>query len=309
MKFRLIKSTLLKGFTLIELLVVIAIISFLLAELVPALNSAKVKNATTVCLANLNSLSKAWLLYTENNDDNIVGSGTVGWDAWQTMGYPAWNPTTTIRKKNFVAFPQDENHSFRNISLEDEIRGLQQGGLWPYVESEKIYHCPLDTRYLSAAFAVYDYDAKGGYRTYSMGCPMNGYDITSGWMTGEYYACVYKTVEIRNPGRKIVFLEEQDAGGYNTNTWNIYLNEARRWPGDPIACIHNKRSVFGYTDGHAEIRQWQNKTTVFIFENSIKNTWSYPYKPDEGEDLGWFVHRYLPGEIRPELKAMLPDYK
>ncbi|MBN1817318.1 MAG: type II secretion system protein, partial [Sedimentisphaerales bacterium] len=292
------------------LLVVIAIIGILLSVLVPALQYAKVQATAAICLANLNGLSKAWVLYANNNDDNIVGSGTDGWDAWQTMGYPAWNPTGTIRKKNFVAFPQDENHNFRNISLQDEIRGLEQGGLWPYAENEKVYHCPSDKRYLSPPTQINAPNEKGGYRTYSMGCPMNGYASNSGnWMTGEYYACVYKTMEIRNPGQKIVFVEEQDGQGYNINTWNIYLNIANRWPGDPLACTHNKRSTLGFADGHAEKRMWEDETNIYLFENNIKNSTSYPYKPEEGVDLGWFVRRYIPGTIRPELKAMMPDYK
>ncbi|MBN1125419.1 MAG: prepilin-type N-terminal cleavage/methylation domain-containing protein [Sedimentisphaerales bacterium] len=298
------------GFTLIELLVVIAIIGILLSILIPALNYAKVQATAAVCLANLNGLSKAWVLYANNNDDNIVGSGTSGWDAWQDMGYPAWAPTGTRRKKNFVAFPQDENHAFRNLSIQDEIRGLEQGGLWPYAESEKVYHCPSDKRYLNPPTNTnVSQLEKGGYRTYSIGCPMNGYSIDSGnWMTGEYYACVYKTIEIRSPGHKIVFVEEQDGDGYNVNTWNIYLNVAGRWPGDPLACTHNERSTLGYADGHAEKRHWVDETTIYLFENNIKNSSSHPYKANEGEDLRWFVRRYIPGAIRPELKAMMPNY-
>jgi len=298
-----------RGFTLIELLVVIAIIGMLLAVLIPALQYAKVQATSVVCMANLNGMSKAFVLYSENNDGNLVGSGTAGWNAWQNQKRPAWDASAPrVPVKNFVAFPQDENHNFRNIRLEDKIRGFEQGGLWPYVENFKIYHCPSDKRYLSPPTAVNAPQEIGGYRTYSIGCVVNGYGNGDGWATGEYFALITKMAEFQTPGQKIVFVEEQDGDGYNVNTWNIYLDDFSRWKGDPLACTHNERSTMGYADGHAEKRHWVDKTTIYLFENQIKlgDSGHRPYGPGEGEDVRWFVRHYLPGKIRPELKAMMP---
>jgi prepilin-type N-terminal cleavage/methylation domain-containing protein len=61
------------GFTLIELLVVIAIIALLMGILMPALGRVKRQAAGSACLSNQHQLVLAWILYAQNNDDNLVG--------------------------------------------------------------------------------------------------------------------------------------------------------------------------------------------------------------------------------------------
>ncbi len=56
------------GFTLLELLVVIAIIAMLSSILLPALSKARGKGRSAVCISNLQQLSKALIMYADDND-------------------------------------------------------------------------------------------------------------------------------------------------------------------------------------------------------------------------------------------------
>ncbi|MGI6271060.1 MAG: prepilin-type N-terminal cleavage/methylation domain-containing protein [Anaerohalosphaeraceae bacterium] len=273
-----------KGFTLIELLVVIAIIALLLAIILPALRTAKMQATGIVCSAHNRALSQSWHTYTEDNDGRLCGGNTYNDLQW--IGPPRDQAGTLITTN----IP---------VSVEDEIRGYQAGVLWPYVENEKIYHCPGDNKWKTL---------ERGYRSTSIPGMMNGEENP----TESGYA--KKIYDIVSPSDKYVFIENVDPRGWNMGSW--LMTDAGtanpRW-NDPIAIFHADKSTLGFADGHAEKRRWLGKDAAppggsvnldqtipwakkatdgdpsFVFAKPVNaNT-------PEVEDVRWLARGYVPG--------------
>ena len=300
-----------KGFTLIELLVVIAIIALLLSIIMPSLKTVKELAAGIVCMSNEKQLSLSWRLYAEENNDKFCDAATPQQD----------RPNVKYRCDRvsgvnwcWVDNPRDESGGQRSETLDDKIRGFQNGALWRYLENPKVYHCPADKRYRDHNESTPAYI--NGYRTYSIGTVYSQRDNPSG--NQDQYV-IQKLTQIVNPAAKFVFLEEIDTEyAWNNNTWDANLNTSGTlyWA-DPLAALHNGASTFGFADGHAEKHKWVNTWTQFLFGPDFTNITNESNKrwpvinnggsdtsgrtlPDVGkggtaEDFWWFINAYIPG--------------
>jgi prepilin-type N-terminal cleavage/methylation domain-containing protein len=236
-----------KGFTLIELLVVIGVISVLMSVLMPALNKAKEQAKTVVCRANLKSLSISWVAYAADNGEMIVGSDDRG------EGYGDWVDRPIEPDGSYSAMIED-------VSLDDQIRGIEAGLLFPYSDNAEVYHCPSDRRYKT--------DPSDAYRSYSFVCSMN-----CSW-EGLHNKVWTKTGQIPSPGTKIMALEDYTnvypAGDYSGNwgAWIMYPKRSiseNQWH-DRVAIRHrDTQSVLAFADGHSELHTWEDQRTIDYF--------------------------------------------
>lgn len=233
-----------KAFTLIELLVVIAIIALLLAILMPSLTMAKKKASSIVCMTNVKNLSLGWYMYQQDNDGKIM-SARMGGQPLNGKLVPGWieqpyHPIDGLRSQS-AATPA--------VTDDDEIRGIEDGALYPYLKSHKTYSCPADK-----VKSIYDGTEK--YVTYT---------VASGLATDHSENKVYKFSAIRSPSARFNFLEVAEQRNF---CGGMFVLGTPRWSGgdycvwwNPVAINHGDTSTMGFCDGHAEKRKWREKYT------------------------------------------------
>ena len=139
------------GFTLIELLVVIAIIAILAALLLPALGSAKLKAQGIQCMSNLKQLQLVFLLYPDDNNDNLTSSGYTspveptawvnGWEDFRDNNPDNYDPRTLLdpQRAKFATYltgvgvykcPADRSTTKVNGKPVPRLRSMSMGQQW-----------------------------------------------------------------------------------------------------------------------------------------------------------------------------------
>ena len=246
-----------RGFTLIELLVVIAIIAILMAILVPTLHRAREQGQRAACLSNLKQLTMAWIMYADENDNKIVAGSTGrggennvppkedGWVHW--AGY---SDATTEQ---------------------NQIRAIEEGALFPYCKTGKLYKCPSGLR--------------GEMRTYSIVDSMNG------WPT-KPDLIIKNRMRIDRPGERVVFVDE---GWVTLASWSIPYDREAWWgsavtqPGiltggnrnfDPPPVRHGDGTDFSFADGRSEYWKWLDRRTIEYGKMMVGSNPLQPGNPD-----------------------------
>jgi prepilin-type N-terminal cleavage/methylation domain-containing protein len=281
-----------RAFTLIELLVVIAIISILFAVMVPALNLAKQKAGTTVCLSNTKNLSLGWFMYMGDCDGRIMSSED---NATEYGG----------RFVGWCGVPRDEagqlmsNSQTTPVTDEDEIRGIKAGLLYSYVNEPKAYHCPADNIRKSI------YDKTRVFVSYSM--PLCLYRLTSS-SNPDYALQIRRFSEITAPATRYVFVETAETRNWNEGHHFVMaapeLTKRLEWGWwGPMAINHGDSSILGFCDGHSEMRRWRDRFTIERVDKLLTSgatLYGQEYPPaDQTQDIeymakGW-AYRYRLG--------------
>jgi len=266
------------GFTLIELLVVIAIIAILAALLLPALAGAKLKAQRIACLSNQKQLTYAWLIYADDNSDQLVvnannvaiANGVVGW----VSDVLSWDLP-----------PQPSNPQNYDVKL------LANALLASYgAKSPDIYKCPGD---------IYN-GAKGPrVRSVSMNAQMNGNvtgDASGATVLNQYNPPNFKIfkkcsdIRIPNPDMAWVFIDES-ADSINDGLFHVDMkagdNKWSDWP----ANYHGKSGALSFADGHAETRRWTDPVIANYRINYGKPAKSILLATAPYDDLLWLQER------------------
>jgi prepilin-type N-terminal cleavage/methylation domain-containing protein/prepilin-type processing-associated H-X9-DG protein len=231
------------AFTLIELLVVIAIIAILAGMLLPALGKAKAKAHGIVCLSNQKQLTLAWLLYAEDQNDNLV-----------------WNDLTS-EGSGWVRGVLDYNGSNPHNTNLAGLTDPNYAKLAPYTQSPGVYKCPADRSYVTIKGRRH-----ARVRSLSLSQAMNSRDDWLSYLTKKKYRVFRKLSDIQPMGHSqaYVFIDEHP-DSINFGDVAVAMNDGlppqRIYIIDYPASTHNGAGGLSFADGHAEIHKWVDPRT------------------------------------------------
>jgi prepilin-type N-terminal cleavage/methylation domain-containing protein/prepilin-type processing-associated H-X9-DG protein len=248
------------GFTLIELLVVIAIIAILMAILMPALKRAREQGQRAACLNDLKQLQLAWILYADDNDDKVVSSEAGG--TWKNEFGPPWVGITWATDWSTGG----------QLPVSSQIKGIQEGALWPYVREVKLYACPTGFR--------------GERMTYAMMISNNGRSVNGSPQ-------FKRRIKIPEPAHRLTFIDE---GLSSPDAYATRYVEPKWW--DQPVTRHGDGTNFACADGHSEYHKWKGVETIQRGRNN-ERTWAGDFTPateDGTEDVQW-VQRGIWGKL------------
>ena len=249
------------AFTRLDLLALVAGFGLLAAVQLASVVDTRSAGDRAVCLDNLRQLSRAWMLYAEENRGAFPGNLDGGSNPTSATWAVGWLTldTTTPDNTNWAA--------------------LMRSQLGPYARSPQIYRCPADN---SLALLP-----TGSRQPRVRSVSMNSY---VGQRSGPYtsgYRQFRSVTEITEfpPAQLFVFIDERED---SINDGAFFINMEGFDPPNPNAYImvdypadrHNRSGTLSFADGHADTWRWKDPRTTPPHRNQLVLGNPSPANPD-----------------------------
>ncbi len=225
-------------FTLIELLVVIAIIAILAAMLLPALKQAREKAKQIHCANNMHQLGKAFIFYTDDNDDWLMcGTSSSQWK------YPLYDYLSLTTDNLYPEIFVCPSHQY----------------VWWYSEETPKYH------------SCVSYGANCRIIVYSWATgPFDNNTINQGLAHLNV-----KRSRILKPSEKILLGEAET--NYEGNSDTGMLGRSTTNPHRKPQARHNNIGNIVFVDGHVESIPKKRLDEMYSIYNNVYRYW-FPYR-------------------------------
>jgi|LauGreDrversion4_2_1035121.scaffolds.fasta_scaffold335445_1 prepilin-type N-terminal cleavage/methylation domain-containing protein len=307
------------GFSLPELLIVVAIIALVIGLVIPTIAAIKLKARTMECLQNQRVLTLANYSYATSNAGRWTSSRTDAGGTVRSDGQDRANGTAHSWVKS-----EGANLQGTGVLQYETLGALEQGALFPYVDSLKQYLSPFEAR------NQYEQLAPGPQvrvRSYSFNACLGStrpednpdYDaaftrpLGTGSGTPTIPIDAYNTTSIatvKQPTRMMSTIVEDDTIDWNNRSRNLGgwviqpQPTSQRWIDLPAPW--NPRAVtLSYVDGSVEAREMQDPNLLKVMEGppfptdySVNGPGPHWVKaPGLDADWEWFRARLNPGVL------------
>lgn len=209
---------------MVELMIVIAVVLILMSLIQPALRSAREQAFRADCLTRLKHLFHGWNLYSEDNNDLIIGAIHTKTNPWLPQVSPSGGLHWPIKQQKEL---------------------IQSSLMYEYIESFDAYGCVNREDY--------------AVRTFTMSHPMNGnfsfLKNNQGVLDEDMYT---KQSQIDYPAERMTIIDDWNEN-YD-NTYAIYRTHPQWW--NPLPIRHGQGATMIYADGHANFYQFRDPRTL-----------------------------------------------
>lgn len=237
-------QTAITAFTRADLVALLGVGTVLAVLLQPSLGGNRMRADLAFCLGNFRQLSRAWTIYTEDNNGRLPGN----LDGGESLNSQNKSRTWAIGWLDPSSYTPDNTNTAN-------LTGAQLGR---YVDSVSVFRCPSDPSLNRGRTGV------PRVRSVSMNAYMG--ERSAPFSPGYQQFTTLAAISTPSPAKAFVFAEEHEGSindGYYVISMDGYepANPGVQYLYDVPADWHDGSGALSFADGHVEDWRWVDPRT------------------------------------------------